>query len=140
MSDKEVFIENKFVKYVNDDGGETIKLIKKKGWPDRIVLPPVPMGILWIEFKRPKFSAKKIQEHVHKKLKELGHVIAVCHSYEQAVEIYEEYKRLCSSRVPAGSDKVSSFQTGSRSVPGSRTGKDYDHVDGILVFKEEEDS
>jgi len=140
MSARESFIERKFRLYVEKDDGECIKIAQKKGYPDRLILPPVPMGILWIEFKRKGLSAGKLQKHVHKKLKELGHAVFVADTYEQAIEIYEEYKRIYNARLHGGVNKVSSEEVSERIIACSRIGKDDDSIVSVQDPEEEKDS
>jgi len=140
MSDRESFSERKFRKYVEDDGGECIKIAQKKGWPDRLTLPPIPMGVLWIEFKKKGLKAKKIQAHVHDRLKELGHAVFVADSLEEAIKVYEEYKRIYNARLHGGVDQVPAKESSSRVVASPRIGQDDDSVVSVQNSKEEKNS
>jgi len=140
MSDRESFAERKFRTYVEKDGGECVKMAQKKGWPDRITLPPVPMGIIWIEFKKKGLKAAKIQAHVHKRLKELGHAVFIADSYEQAVQVYEEYKRIYNARLHEGVDQVPTEESVLRTIPSARIGQDDDSVVSVQDSKEEKNS
>ena len=88
---RESSIERRFVEYVEDEGGVAIKITKRIGYPDRLVLLPEGRKF-FIEFKRPGEKPRKIQLHVHKELERLGHGVYVCDNYEEALEIYEKEK------------------------------------------------
>lgn len=141
MSDRESFGERKFRKYVEDDGGECVKMAQKKGWPDRIILPAnCPMGIIWIEFKKKGLKAAKIQAHVHKRLKELGHAVFVADSYEQAIQVYEEYKRIYNARLHGSVDQVPIKESSSRVISRTRIGQDNDSIVSVQDTEEEKNS
>ena len=87
----EKVFERTLSKYVDDIGGMAVKLLSQflRGLPDRMFL--LKGGIvIFVEFKSTGKKPTKIQEYVHKKLRELEfHVLVV-----DSVETYENAKEL----------------------------------------------
>lgn len=91
----EVQIEQKYVRYAASRGCKALKgaIEGRRGFPDRLTLCP-GSKFFWIEFKRPGCKPTKLQKHIHKYLRSLGHNVYVVDNYEEAVEILEQ--ELCS--------------------------------------------
>lgn len=140
MSDRESFAERKYVKYVEDDGGKVHKLQKDRGWPDRLTATPNGLGMFYLEFKKKNKMARKLQQHMHKQIKEMGYVIFVTDSLEEAVAIYEEFKRLSAARLSEKVNIVPSSQSISRTIPSTRTGKNDHIIDSVQDTEGEGDS
>lgn len=87
----EKVFERTLSKYVDDAGGMAVKLLSQflRGLPDRMFL--LKGGIvIFVEFKSTGKKPTKIQEYIHKKLRELEfHVLVV-----DSVETYENAKEL----------------------------------------------
>lgn len=87
----EKVFERTLSKYVDDIGGMAVKLLSQflRGLPDRMFL--LKGGIvIFVEFKSTGKKPTKIQEYIHKKLRELEfHVLVV-----DSVETYENAKEL----------------------------------------------
>lgn len=64
-----------------------IKLLKRIGWPDRLILGPGPT-IYFIEFKKPGEPPDPMQKHVHKFLRAIGLKVYVCETIEGGKEIF----------------------------------------------------
>ena len=56
-----------------------------RGWPDRLILWP-GRGVLFIEFKRPGETPRRLQEYVHKIITRLGFEVEVHDDYRVALE------------------------------------------------------
>lgn len=86
-------IESKFVQelsrysYANNLEIVCLKLSVPgfRGWPDRLVLWP-GRGVLFIEFKRPGETPRKLQEYVHKIIARLGFEVEVHDDYRIALD------------------------------------------------------
>lgn len=81
--------EAKFVLHVEEHGGQTVKLYKKRGWPDRIVITPAGY-LYWLEMKRPLGRVSKFQRYVHKILRGLKQDVRAAYDYQEAIEQYDE--------------------------------------------------
>ena len=86
---KESGHEGKFVRHVEEHGGQTVKLYRKKGWPDRIVLTHTH-HLYWLEMKRPDGRISKFQRYVHSILRRLKQDVRVAYDYQEAIEQYNE--------------------------------------------------
>lgn len=87
----EKVFERTLSKYVEDIGGMAVKLLSQflRGLPDRMFLLKGGQ-VVFVEFKSAGKKPTKIQEYVHKKLRELEfHVLVV-----DSVETYENAKEL----------------------------------------------
>jgi hypothetical protein len=59
-----------------------VKVEKRKGWPDRILLCPNGQ-MAWIEFKRPGEKPTAFQEHIHETLRRMNFRVYVVENYSQ---------------------------------------------------------
>lgn len=87
----EKVFERELSKYVDDAGGMAVKLLSQflRGLPDRMFLLKGGQ-VVFVEFKSTGKKPTKIQEYIHKKLRELEfHVLVV-----DSVETYENAKEL----------------------------------------------
>lgn len=76
---REASVEAAFVRLLRRHALMSLKLnvAGQRGWPDRLVL--LPGGeVVFVELKRPGAKARRLQEHIHKRLAALGFRIAVC--------------------------------------------------------------
>lgn len=68
------------MKWAQDNGYPVyclkLTILGFRGWPDRMVLWP-RKGVLFIEFKRPGFAPRKLQEYVHGVIEMMGFPIEV---------------------------------------------------------------
>lgn len=92
FSKLETSSENQFVDWVKDEGFEAIKLYRR-GWPDRLVVL-VHGYCFYIEFKRDnkkfgKRKGEKLQNHIHKKLRDRGFHVYLVDSSHEAKAIFE---------------------------------------------------
>ena len=62
--------------------------VSKTGWPDRVFIRDG--RTVWIEFKRPKGKARRIQEERHAEMRAHGAEVYVCDSVEAALAILQE--------------------------------------------------
>lgn len=60
-----------------------------RGWPDYLILLPGGRSF-WIEFKVPGKQPTPLQWERMGALDELGHVVYVCHSRNEAIDAYEK--------------------------------------------------
>ena len=98
--------EMTFIKWVNKQGYDAIKVVKR-GWPDRLIVLNFGYAF-YIEFKREgkadrfgKRKGEKFQKHTHKDLRKRGtHVYLVDNIY-QAKEIFS-YELTLSDDVSKG--------------------------------------
>lgn len=87
----EKVFERTLSKYVDDIGGMAVKLLSQflRGLPDRMFL--LKGGIvIFVEFKSTGKKPTKIQEYIHKRIRDLGFSVLVVDS----VETYEKAKDL----------------------------------------------
>lgn len=85
----EKVFERTLSKYVDDTGGMAVKLLSQflRGLPDRMFL--LKGGIvIFVEFKSTGKKPTKIQEYIHKRIRDLGFPVLVVDS----VDAYEETK------------------------------------------------
>ena len=87
----EKVFERTLSKYVDDIGGMAVKLLSQflRGLPDRMFL--LKGGIvIFVEFKSTRKKPTKIQEYIHKRIRDLGFPVLVVDS----VETYEKAKSI----------------------------------------------
>jgi hypothetical protein len=79
MRTREASVEAAFVRLLKRHGLTSLKLnvAGQRGWPDRLVLLPGGRAA-FVELKRPGGAARKLQLHVHARLRALGFEVAVC--------------------------------------------------------------
>lgn len=65
-----------------------LNILGRRGWPDRVFLMPKGRSA-YIEFKRVDEKARPLQEFVHKQLRDLGHAVAVCQTFDEAKTFLE---------------------------------------------------
>jgi len=70
-----------------------VKVEKRKGWPDRILLCPNGQ-MAWIEFKRPGEKPTKFQEHIHEVLRSMNFRVYVVDNYSEFLEALTYLKGL----------------------------------------------
>ncbi len=90
---KERSIERAFVTWIGtikDWYAWKFSLEGTRGLPDRIILGPGPT-IFFIEFKRPGGKLTRLQEYMHKVLKDLGFNVYVCDNVAEAKKIVRSY-------------------------------------------------
>ena len=92
----ETYHETRYVKEVTDDGAKCLKT-GFNGYPDRLTLLDCNLHF-FIEFKREGEVPRKLQLHRIKELRELGHNVYICESYQEAITIYNRYKAKCKSK------------------------------------------
>lgn len=115
--------ERDFVGYVEDCDDIAIK-IYRTGWPDRQILMDYGYTF-FIEFKRAGKSPRKLQHHIHRELRNKGHVVYWADNLQEAIEYYEEEK-IRAARLSKKEHQVYAQQSSRRIVPSSRIGKN-DH-------------
>jgi len=59
-----------------------VKIEKRKGWPDRMLLAPNGQ-MAWMEFKRPGEAPTKMQEHIHQELRRMNFRVYVVENYSE---------------------------------------------------------
>jgi hypothetical protein len=64
--------------------GSKLRVQGDSGWPDRVFWLPGGRPLL-IEFKRPGEVPRKKQASVHRKLRALGYLVAICDSRIEAL-------------------------------------------------------
>lgn len=87
----EKVFERTLSKYVEDIGGMAVKLLSQflRGLPDRMFL--LKSGVvIFVEFKSTGKKPTKIQEYIHKRIRDLGFPVLVVDS----VETYEKAKSI----------------------------------------------
>ena len=84
-------IEKKLTKAVKDQGGICPKYISPgmDGMPDRVVLLP-KARIGFVEVKKPGAKPRRLQEHRHDQLRNLGFLVLVLDDPEKIPEIIKE--------------------------------------------------
>jgi len=80
---RESAIEQRCKTIAEKHGCFLLKVEKRKGWPDRMLLCPNGM-MAWIEFKRPGENLSKFQEHIHDQL-------TLMHFRVHTVDNYSEF-------------------------------------------------
>lgn len=87
----EKVFERTLSKYVDDIGGMAVKLLSQflRGLPDRMFLLKGGV-VIFVEFKSTGKKPTKIQEYIHKRIRDLGFPVLVVDS----VETYENAKNL----------------------------------------------
>jgi len=79
-------IENNVVRWWRRKHYLTIKVMKVKGWPDRLFIGPGPTYV-WIEFKTPTGRVSKIQEYTIRIMRALNCRVYVMDNHEEAKEV-----------------------------------------------------
>lgn len=95
----EKVFERTLSKYVDDTGGMAVKLLSQflRGLPDRVFL--LKGGtVIFVEFKSTGKKPTKIQEYIHKRIRDLGFPVLVVDS----VETYEKAKTLIDHLIKMG--------------------------------------
>lgn len=88
---RESIIEGHLVRRVKQYGGLAIKMQKRRGWPDRIVLWEGGLTH-WIELKRPKGGRyEPLQLRVHQLIRRMGHTCIVLNTKEAVDEYVAQY-------------------------------------------------
>ena len=98
----EASIESSWQRRTKKYGWQTIKLDtgrSSRGWPDRLICLPNGKAI-FIEFKTPKGKVTPLQNHMHEKLRKLGHVVWVSRSAAHAEQICLYEAGLVSEKPP----------------------------------------
>lgn len=67
----ESVLERKMCRWVEANGGITLKIQAAKGWPDRLVCKPSGL-VMFVEFKRADRKPNVLQAHILRKLSLLG--------------------------------------------------------------------
>jgi len=70
-------------------GCKLLKIERRKGWPDRILMGPGVAGqakICWVEFKREGETQNRLQRHIMKILENDGHQVLVVYTIDQFTE------------------------------------------------------
>lgn len=83
-SSSEKYIERKINEYVKNIGGLSIKLnsVNFNGLPDRLCLLPAG-NLLFIEVKTTGEKTRKLQEYIHKKIRQLGFKVVVIDNVDE---------------------------------------------------------
>lgn len=87
-------VEQALTRYVEKAGGLCVKFDPSavRGMPDRVVMLPGGV-VVWVELKKPKGGKLSVvQRHRHRVLRELGQVVEVCWTKEDAARIVAAYK------------------------------------------------
>ena len=86
-------IENYLVAKVKRLGGECRKVewIGRRGAPDRLVM--LPGKAIWIELKRPGFTAAPHQAREHDRMRALGQTVLVIDSFKGVDDALHSYTR-----------------------------------------------
>ena len=79
-----------------------LKVEKRKGWPDRILLAPNGQ-MAWMELKRPGEKPTKMQEHIHEVLRSMNFRVHVVENYSEFLQIVISLKALAR---PNGSPSI----------------------------------
>ena len=83
---KETYRESKVCAYIEaHENWYAVKLLKRSGWPDRLVIGPGPT-VYFIEFKVPGEKPNELQAFVHKLLRRIGLKVYVCKTIEAGKE------------------------------------------------------
>ena len=92
--ESEKLLERKLYNGIKKLGGISIKLASLHfiGLPDRLCLLPVG-HLFFAEIKTTKMKPRKIQLHVHKKLRDIGFIVEIIDTSEQIIEILNRYER-----------------------------------------------
>ena len=91
-----------------------------RGYPDRLIL--CKGGLLFVEFKRPKFRPGKLQEFRHEKLRSMGFEVHVYDNIHDAMAGITE--KIRASTGAAQGDKTDYPGQGRSSVSASGKGED----------------
>jgi hypothetical protein len=81
-------IERKCVESSERHGCLLIKIEKRLGWPDRVLLAPNGK-MVWVEFKRVGEDPRKIQTHIHQMLRGMNFEVRVVDSHLQFLAILQ---------------------------------------------------
>lgn len=93
----ESYWERQFRKVVEADDNECVKLYKKRGWPDRLVL--LGYGIsFFIECKRKNLKLRKLQKYIAEMLRAKGYDVYEIDTKEEAIKIYNQYKEIAAKK------------------------------------------
>jgi hypothetical protein len=79
-----------------------LKVEKRKGWPDRMLLAPNGQ-MAWVELKRPGENPTKFQEHIHEMLRSMNFRVHVVENYSQFMAALVSLKALAR---PSGSPSI----------------------------------
>jgi hypothetical protein len=84
-------IEQQFVRYAESMGfkAKKLRIDGENGWPDRTIFTPV--GVLFIEFKKPGGRLSRKQRKWINALRRLGFVAEVATSFEQARKVLNDF-------------------------------------------------
>ena len=91
MIDSEKVVEHKLVELVKINGGMCIKLLCDQliGLPDRMCLFP-GHKIVFVELKTTGRKPKRIQAHMHNKLRALGFRVEVIDTVESVINFVDD--------------------------------------------------
>ena len=91
ITEKEKALERKLVKEAKDRGGWCLKLLSQfvNGLPDRLLLLPGGQ-ILFVELKTTGEKPRRIQEVMHKRLRDLGFEVYVVDSSKKIKALFND--------------------------------------------------
>lgn len=114
-----------------------LNLQGRRGWPDQCYW--LPGGPLLIEFKTEDEEPRKLQLHIHKRLRDDGYQIET-HT-DPTAAIASIRRRLAPGTVPAGRSEVLAGKSGRRSILATRAKEDKHYPrSGQDIDSSEEDS
>ena len=87
---KETYTESKVCEYIEDFENWFAIKIKRRGWPDRLIIGPGPT-IFFIEFKQVKKSERELQAYIHSLLRLLGIKVYVCKTIPAGKKIFRRH-------------------------------------------------
>jgi hypothetical protein len=94
----EIELEQKCRKAAEKQECILLKLEKRRGWPDRLLISPVG-GQMFIEFKREGEEPRPLQKHIHQMLTAMQHRVEVIDHYTQFLEILVDFNPRCGRPV-----------------------------------------
>lgn len=88
---KETYCESKVCEYIEGFADwYAIKLRKRNGWPDRLIVGPGPT-IYFIEFKKPGELPRELQDFIHGLLRKIGLKVYVCKTIAAGKKIFRKH-------------------------------------------------
>ena len=105
-----------------------LNVLGMRGWPDRLLFWPYG-NLMFIEFKRPGEEPRKLQQWIHKNLRDIGFEVQVHDDAARALESIKAY--ILATFSPATSDGPHDEERRGPDIPEAGAGEDGVQPEGI---------